>query len=152
VEPADDVAVRAAEDARDLARHEVAAVELPPLRLALLDAHDDEVAVHRAFHLLAVDVDVALVAAENRAVAVGMNFDSAGVVRRELEKRVALAADREDDAVVLELVERVADFLARRFEACEAFVDVGGGEQTASALPQQINDGFVKFRSLRKRA
>ena len=52
-------------------------------------------------------------AAEDGAVAVGMHADLAGVIRRELEQRVALAADGDDDAVLLQLIDGALDLLAR---------------------------------------
>jgi hypothetical protein len=72
-----------------------------------------------------------------------MNFDQAGVVGREFEKRVTLPADRKDDPVVLELGDGAIDFVARRVDAGEAFMDFAGREEPAPALPQEIFDRFV---------
>src|SRR3954453_21136576 len=104
VKTADHGAVRAAQHLRDLAGVVVAVADALDLRVLAVAAHDDEVAVHGALHGPAVDVDVGtLAAAVDRAVAVGVYTDAAGVVRRELEERVALAADRKEQAVALHL-------------------------------------------------
>ena len=80
-------------------------------------------------------------AAEDRAVAVGVNLDASGVIRRELEERIALAADGEDDAVALELLDGALD-LARGVASGSArrSCDLADGEQPIAALAQQFDD------------
>ena len=110
----------------------------------LVDAHDDEIAVHRALHRLAVDEDVGLfAAAEDGAVAVGMHADPAGVIRRELEQRVAFAADGEDDEPSApSRLDGALDLFAgtRRNAGVETGGDVRDRKNAVSPLAQQSYD------------
>ncbi|HSP33825.1 MAG TPA: hypothetical protein VLU46_05865 [Thermoanaerobaculia bacterium] len=74
-----------------------------------------------------------------------MHLDPSGVVRRELQKRVAFAADGQDDPVVLQLGRSALDLLAARLEALQTLMDVGDRQQPAAALAEEINDRFVEF-------
>ncbi len=122
-------------------------MELAEGRGLLVDSHDNQVTVHRSAHGAAVDVDVGLgVAAEDRAVAVGVNFDAAGVVRRELEQRIALPAHGEDHAVGLEILHGQGDLLAADRGVGEALVDVADVEQAIAAASQELDDALLHLR------
>ena len=150
VKAADDGAVGAAENRRHFADVEVAVAHALDLRVLAVAADDDEVAIHRALHVAAVDVDVGtLAAAVDRAVAVGVHADAAGVVGRELEERVALAADRDDDAVALHLLDGAGDVVAGGVGIGEALGDLLDGEQAAAALAQQFGDALFEVGLLR---
>ena len=142
VKAADDGAVRAAQHRRHFADDELALPDGVELRAVLVDANDDEIAVHRALHGAAVDEDVGLLAAaaEHGAVAVGVHANAAGVIRRELEERVALAADGDDDAVLFELFDGALDLLTRGVGALQTLPDFLDREQTAAAPAKKIGD------------
>ena len=74
-----------------------------------------------------------------------MNLDAAGVIRRELEQRVTLSADREDDAVALEVVDSALDLLACHVRIAEPLVDLAVGEQAIALLPQQFDDSLFEL-------
>jgi hypothetical protein len=88
VKAADHGAMRAAKHTHHFADDQFPLAELLVLRLLLVDADDDQVAVHGALHPAAVDVDVGLIAAAavDRAVAVGMDADASGGVGGELQE------------------------------------------------------------------
>ncbi len=147
VKASHDGVVGAAQDLRHFTDDEVTAVELAEGRRLLVDAYYDQIAVHRSAHGAAVDVDVGLgVAAEDRAVAVGVNFDAAGVVRRELEQRIALSAHGEDHAVSLEILHGQGDLLAADRGVGEALVDVADVEQAIAAASQELDDALLELR------
>src|SRR5439155_11154041 len=65
VKTSDDGAMRAPKNLRDLAGDEIASAKFFEFWMALIDAHDHEIAVHRPLHRIAIDVDVGLVTAED---------------------------------------------------------------------------------------
>jgi hypothetical protein len=149
VKAADHGAMRATEDLHDLAVDVLAVADAADLRIALVDADDHQVAVHGPFDGLAVDVDVRLpLAAEDVAVAVVEDLDRAGVVGRELEQGVALAAHGDDDAVPLELFDGAVDVVFRHIGIVEPLVDVFAAEQTIPALAQNIDDRVMELRTV----
>ena len=122
-------------------------MELAELRIPLVDAHDDKVAIHRPFHQLAVDVDVGILgAAEDGAVAVGMHLHGAGVVRRELQERVALAAHRDQHAVALELLDDDRHLVARDLGVSETLVDLADCQKAVTALAKEPDDIVFELR------
>src|SRR5206468_10402654 len=70
-------------------------------------------------------------------------FHSAGVVRRELEKRVTLAAQRNDHAVALELLDDDGHLVARHLRIMQTLVNVADAEQTIAALTKELDDEFL---------
>jgi hypothetical protein len=146
VEPPHHRAMRAAEDLHHLAVDELAVADAAYAGLLLVDADDHEVAVHGTFQRLAVDVDLGLaLTSKHRAVAVVVNLDRAGVVRRELEQRVTLAADRDDGAVALQLFDHAVDFILRDVLVGQALVDFLASEEAVAALAQKLDDGLVEL-------
>ena len=135
-------AMRAAQHLRHFSDDELALADGVVLRRVLVDADDDEIAIHRAFHRAAIDENVRLFAAsaEDRAVAVGMHANLAGVIRRELEQRVALAAHGDDDAVLLQLIDGALDLLARRVDTIETLPDLFDRKHAAAAAAEEIGN------------
>ena len=87
VKTADNGPVCAPQDLGDFADEEIAIVETAVVRILLVHANDDQVAVHRSLHGPPIDVDVRLfVAAEDCSVAIGMNLDASGMIGGEFQK------------------------------------------------------------------
>ena len=142
--------MRAPKDLRDFADDDVAVVQLAIGGTFLVDANDDQVAVHGTLHRSAIDVDIELfVAAGDGPVAVGMHADAAGVVGREFEKRVTLAANGDDDAFALEGLDGALDFIARGVGKIEAIVNFLDAEKTIAALAEKIDDCLLQVGAVR---
>jgi len=120
-----------------------------------------EIAVHGALHAAAIDIDVRLVAAAavDGAVAVRVNPDRAGGIRRELQQRVAFTAKGNDGAVVFELIDGEGDLLLGHVAQFEAVEDIAHAEQTVAARAEQFDDrcfeivsqpGDLSARSVRR--
>jgi hypothetical protein len=152
-------AMRAAQHFRYFADDEFALADGVVFRRMLVDADDDQIAVHRTFHRAAIDEDVGLFSAtaEHGAVSVGMHANLAGVIRRELEQRVALAAHGDDDAVLLQLIDCAFDLLARGVDAFETLPDLFDRKHPAAAAAEEIGNrlsetgGTWKRERLRQR-
>ncbi|HEY6894930.1 MAG TPA: hypothetical protein VI258_12225 [Rhodanobacteraceae bacterium] len=133
----------AAEHAVDFAAAQIAIAHFA--RLAF-DANDDQIAVHRAAHRAPLDVDVGLAfRAAERAVAVGVHANDAGVIRREFKKRVALASDGENDSIGFELGDGAVDLFARGVAIGQALEDFPGAKQTTAALAKKLDDGLLEI-------
>ncbi len=69
-----------------------------------------------------------------------MHADLSGVVRRELEERIALAANGDDDAVLLQLVHHALDLLARQLGVSKSLPNVFDREEPVTALAEKVGD------------
>ena len=144
----DDSAMGAAKNARDFAGGDIAIAHAARI---FLHSNDDEIAVHRSFDRPTIDMDVRLsLGAAHGAVAVGMHANESGMIRRELEKRIALAANGDDRAVALELLDGELDFFARGIVIGKAFPDFFDAEQTTAALPEKVDDRLLKIALLQR--
>jgi hypothetical protein len=73
-----------------------------------------------------------------------MHADVAGVVRGELEQRVAFAADGKKDAFAFQGVDGAGDFLALELRIGEALVNLSDAEETVAAEAKEIDDRLLQ--------
>jgi hypothetical protein len=83
--------------------------------------------------------------AEDGPVTIGMNLDQTGVIRSEFEERVAFAAHRKEDAILLQFLDHALDFCARNVWICKSLVDFSDAEKAVAALPQQLDDSRMQL-------
>jgi hypothetical protein len=151
VKAADHGTVRAAEDAHDLAVDVLAVADAAALGGPLVHPDDHQVAVHGAFHVAALDIDVRLaVSPQHVAVAVVVDLDRTGVIRRELEQRVTLAANSQDQPFLLELLDGAVDVFAMHVVVLQPLEDLLDAEDAVAALAKESNDRLVQDGALRE--
>src|SRR5712691_3928509 len=77
-----------------------------------------------------------------------MHANTSGVIRREFEKREALSANGDDDAVVLQLADGALDCITRGIRIAEALVDFLDAQEAIAARAEKVDDGLMEFGAL----